>query len=266
MLRLRSCASSMIRVSYWRSSPSVWTSASRMPSVISLTRVFGPTWSVNLTFQPTASPSGLSSSSATRSATVRAAIRRGWVWPIRPRTPRPSSRQILGIWVVLPEPVSPATITTWWSRTAARISSFFWLTGSSAGYRITGTAFRRRSTSSSALSMSEAISAAICARASSLRTRRAPSSRRPIRTWSRRVSSGRRAASSPMPGASLRAGSAADWTAGELTAGIPLGSQGGAAERTSVFERLQCHRGRPSAANGGPARRGNRPDRVGRGG
>ncbi len=56
---------------------------------------------------------GVRSSSATRSATVRAAIRRGWVCPIMPRTPRPSSRQIFGIWVVLPEPVSPATMTTW---------------------------------------------------------------------------------------------------------------------------------------------------------
>jgi hypothetical protein len=27
----------------------------------------------------------------------------------------------LGIWVVFPEPVSPATITTWWSRMAAAI-------------------------------------------------------------------------------------------------------------------------------------------------
>jgi hypothetical protein len=45
--------------------------------------------------------------SAMRSATVRAASRRGWVWPIRPFSPRPSSRHILGIWVVLPEPVSP---------------------------------------------------------------------------------------------------------------------------------------------------------------
>jgi hypothetical protein len=47
------------------------------------------------------------SSSAIRSATLRAAIRRGWVWPISPSrrpTPRPSSRQILGSWVVLPEP------------------------------------------------------------------------------------------------------------------------------------------------------------------
>ncbi len=38
--------------------------------------------------------------------------RRGWVWPMSPFSPRPSSMQILGNWVVLPEPVSPATITT----------------------------------------------------------------------------------------------------------------------------------------------------------
>ncbi|CAM5630580.1 hypothetical protein SAURM35S_09920 [Streptomyces aurantiogriseus] len=85
-----------------------------MPSVISFTKVAsGFTWSVNRTFQPTVSPSGVFSSSATRSATVRAAIRRGWVCPIMPWTPRPSSRQIFGIWVVLPDPVSPATMTTW---------------------------------------------------------------------------------------------------------------------------------------------------------
>ena len=39
-----------------------------------------------------------------RSATVRAARRRGWVWPIVPRTPRPSSRQIFGSWVRLARP------------------------------------------------------------------------------------------------------------------------------------------------------------------
>ena len=67
---------------------------------------------LNRTAYPTASPSGTFSSSAIRSATVRAASRRGWVWAIAPRTPRPSSRQIFGSCVVLPEPVSPATITT----------------------------------------------------------------------------------------------------------------------------------------------------------
>ena len=100
---------------------------------MSLTSVLSPTWSVKRTFQPTASPTSECSSSAMRAATVRAARRRGWVWPIIPRTPRPSSRQILGIWVVFPEPVSPATITTWWSRMAAAMSSRRALTGSSAG-------------------------------------------------------------------------------------------------------------------------------------
>ena len=41
--------------------------------------------------------------------------------------------QILGIWVVLPEPVSPAMITTWFSLIARAISSLRWLTGSSGG-------------------------------------------------------------------------------------------------------------------------------------
>ncbi len=31
-----------------------------------------------------------------RFATVRAAMRRGWVWPMRPAAPRPSARQIFG--------------------------------------------------------------------------------------------------------------------------------------------------------------------------
>ena len=68
-----------------------------------------------------------------RSATLRAAIRRGWVWPIRPRTPRPSSSAIFGSWVVLPEPVSPATTTTCASRSAAAMSSRRALTGRSSG-------------------------------------------------------------------------------------------------------------------------------------
>ena len=113
MLRLRSWASSRMIVSYCRSSRSCAISASSTPSVISLTSVPSPTWSVNRIFQPTTSPSGLASSSAIRSATLRAAIRRGWVCPIRPRTPRPSSSAIFGSWVVFPEPVSPATTTTW---------------------------------------------------------------------------------------------------------------------------------------------------------
>ncbi len=81
---------------------------------------------------------GVLGSLAIRSATDRAAMRRGWVWPISPppdcvRRPRPSSRQIFGSWVVLPDPVSPATITTWWSLIAAAMSSRRWVTGSSGG-------------------------------------------------------------------------------------------------------------------------------------
>ena len=56
-----------------------------MPSVISLTSVS----SLDLVGEPDlvadrARPSSVPSSSAIRSATVRAAIRRGWVWPIMP--------------------------------------------------------------------------------------------------------------------------------------------------------------------------------------
>ena len=84
-----------------------------MPSVISLTSERSLTLSVNRTAKPIVSPSSVPSSSAIRSATVRAASRRGWVCPIMPCTPRPSSRQIFGICVVFPDPVSPATTTTW---------------------------------------------------------------------------------------------------------------------------------------------------------
>ena len=50
MLRLRSCASSMMIVSYLRSIRSRWSSASRMPSVISLTRLAREVRSVNRTW------------------------------------------------------------------------------------------------------------------------------------------------------------------------------------------------------------------------
>src|SRR3954470_21403845 len=68
-----------------------------------------------------------------RCDTVRAASRRGCVWTI---ASRPSSRHIFGNWVVLPEPVSPATTTTWLSRMARRSSSRCSVTGSSGGYVI----------------------------------------------------------------------------------------------------------------------------------
>ena len=60
-------------------------------------------------------------------------MRRGWVWPIMPVMPRPSSRQILGICVVLPLPVSPATMTTWLCSIAWAISARRAVTGSSSG-------------------------------------------------------------------------------------------------------------------------------------
>jgi hypothetical protein len=49
MLRLRSCASSMISVSYARSARSVMVSASRMPSVISFTSGSPPVTSLKRT-------------------------------------------------------------------------------------------------------------------------------------------------------------------------------------------------------------------------
>ena len=72
-------------------------------------------------------------------------MRRGWVWPIRPATPRPISRQIFGNWVDLPDPVSPQTITTWWSRMAAAMSSRRAEIGRSGSKDNFGTAFRRAS-------------------------------------------------------------------------------------------------------------------------
>jgi hypothetical protein len=88
---------------------------------------------VNRTWYPTICPSSVPTSSAIRSATVRAAIRRGCVWPICPSRPRPRSSRILGSWVVFPEPVAPATMTTWWSAIAAAMSSRRPETGSSSG-------------------------------------------------------------------------------------------------------------------------------------
>src|SRR6476620_2135195 len=76
-----------------------------------------------------------------RLATLEAAVRRGWVWPIRRgfspglalSLPRPMDSAILGSCVVLPEPVSPQTMTTWWSAIAWAISSRLAETGSDSG-------------------------------------------------------------------------------------------------------------------------------------
>ena len=89
-----------MRVSYCSKYRSRCVSASNTPSVITLMMVLGLVLSPKRTLYPTASPRGVESSSAMRCATLRAAMRRGCVWPIIPITPRPSSRQILGICVV----------------------------------------------------------------------------------------------------------------------------------------------------------------------
>ena len=70
-----------------------------------------------------------------RAAMVMAASRRGWVTPMRPATPRPASRHIFGIWVLLPQPVSPEMMTTRrrGERRAATISSARGVMGSSGG-------------------------------------------------------------------------------------------------------------------------------------
>lgn len=81
-------------------------------------------------------------------------MRRGCVWPISPvppaPMPRPIDRQILGNCVVLPEPVSPLTITTWCAATARAISSRRAETGNASGKLIGGTALARARRASSA--------------------------------------------------------------------------------------------------------------------
>ena len=68
-----------------------------------------------------------------RAATERAAMRRGCVWPMRARlSPRPVSSSIFGSCVVLPEPVSPQTMTTGCAVDGARISSRRALIGSAS--------------------------------------------------------------------------------------------------------------------------------------
>src|SRR5207302_6015800 len=95
----------------------------------------------------TAPPSSVFSSWATREAVARAAILRGWVCPMSPPIPRPSSRQILGSCVVLPEPVSPHTITTWCEEMALAISPRLAEIGNSGGNSGRGASARRCSIS-----------------------------------------------------------------------------------------------------------------------
>ena len=71
-------------------------------------RQCGPVRSSKRTWQPTAAPTRVPSSAAIRLASARAAMRRGWVWPIMPCVPRPAARHSLGNCVDLPEPGRPA--------------------------------------------------------------------------------------------------------------------------------------------------------------
>ena len=78
-----------------------------------------------------------------RLATLDAAMRRGWVWPISLpllALPRPSESAILGNCVVLPEPVSPQTMMTWCRASARAISSRRPETGKDSGNEIAGNA------------------------------------------------------------------------------------------------------------------------------
>ena len=68
-----------------------------------------------------------------RAETVRAASRRGCVCAMVPRRPRPAAKQALGNWVVLPEPVSPATMSTWLRRSRSTISPMRDVMGRAAG-------------------------------------------------------------------------------------------------------------------------------------
>jgi hypothetical protein len=74
------------------------------------------------------------SSSASRAANARAAIRRGCVCPMRPSVPRPASRQNFGNCVVLPDPVAPQTTTIGWRANASRISPRCAVIGNAGSY------------------------------------------------------------------------------------------------------------------------------------
>ncbi len=114
-----------------------------MPSVINLIYVRGLVTSVKRILKPTSLPNGEPSSSATRAATLRAAIRRGCVWPMSPSNPRPKSRQIFGNCVLLPLPVSPHTTITWCRSMAVAISSRRAEMGNSSGNVTRGRPFSR---------------------------------------------------------------------------------------------------------------------------
>mmetsp|Transcript_18673 Transcript_18673/g.46478 ORF Transcript_18673/g.46478 Transcript_18673/m.46478 type:complete len:204 (-) Transcript_18673:596-1207(-) len=121
--RLRSWASSMMMQLYMSRSLSRSVSRSSTPSVMYLITVSGPVQSSKRMAYPTVVPSSTPISSLTRLATDMAATRRGCVHPMRPLDVYPLSARYCVIWVVLPEPVSPITTSTWLSVTAWMSSS-----------------------------------------------------------------------------------------------------------------------------------------------
>jgi hypothetical protein len=178
MLRLRSCASSMISVSYCSSrGPLRFGEQDAVGHQLDERLGRGAVGETNLVADQ--APASLCSSCAIRGAVARAAIRRGCVWPIRPVVPRPSSRQIFGICVVLPEPVSPQTITTGCLAISAAISSRRPLTGRSSANAGFGSRSRRAATAARERSSRASLSA-------SHASRRAPKRRRESRASERR--------------------------------------------------------------------------------
>eukprot|EP00160_Parvularia_atlantis_P013027 Unigene2682_Nuclearia_a/m.8299 Unigene2682_Nuclearia_a/g.8299 ORF Unigene2682_Nuclearia_a/g.8299 Unigene2682_Nuclearia_a/m.8299 type:complete len:460 (-) Unigene2682_Nuclearia_a:363-1742(-) len=122
VLIVRSCASSSMITEYcdrfgssrhWRSS---------MPSVMYAILVSGLVQSSKRIVYPTSWPRRQPNSSATRLATDMAATRRGCVHPILPLSAKPSSARYCVICVVLPEPVSPMTTSTWFCAMACTSS------------------------------------------------------------------------------------------------------------------------------------------------
>mmetsp|Transcript_23573 Transcript_23573/g.42891 ORF Transcript_23573/g.42891 Transcript_23573/m.42891 type:complete len:278 (+) Transcript_23573:2176-3009(+) len=96
----------------------------RMPVVQKSKQVSGPVLLSSLTEYPIDSPSCSPRSSATRSATLMALILRGCVHTTEQGTPDSAafSTMYCPTCVVLPQPVSPSTIVTWWPSIASRIS------------------------------------------------------------------------------------------------------------------------------------------------
>ena len=192
---------------------------------------------------------------ATRAATLDAAIRRGCVQPMRPSRPRPIARQSFGSCVVLPEPVSPATITTWCSAIAVASSSVCAEIGSSVGNRTEGSSCTtaptlgprrpapppRRPSRAPAPARATAASRTRCLpRSSSSRAGTAacrPTSRRACSAWRSRCETGRAARAVPSASGHQR-----DLVIGDAVADRrAFNVRGGLRSRSSTGRRKQEH-------------------------